>query len=388
MKKIFLLLILNIFVLSIADAQWQQTSCPYISNHFFYSLVSDSSKIFAGTDQPGNIFLSYDNGVSWSIVSNGLSGSSVTSIAIKDSNIFATDWGGGVFLSTNNGISWASVNSGLSNTMTYSLLISDSNIFVGYNGGVCLSTNNGANWIPINNGLPNTLVRSLAKSGTNIFAGTAGNGVYMTSNNGVNWTAVNNGLADSNVYSLSALGTKVFAGTQGGCFLTSNNGLNWTSVINLSVISFAVSGSNIFAGIESGYVYLSVDSGANWVSVSNGLNGASIYSLSVSDSNIFAGTWGWGVWKSSLSTLLGINETDNNKVFIYPNPVSDIIRIENLMEGKNSTISIYDLQARCLLMSKMKKVNVELNLCSLLQGVYFLEVIMDDERIIKKIVKE
>jgi photosystem II stability/assembly factor-like uncharacterized protein len=369
---------------TILFAQWQQTSCPFTSTQFFYSLASNGSNIYAGRDAPGNIFLSNDNGANWSVVNNGLAGAAVNSLVIKDTNVFAADWMGGVFLSTNNGTNWTALNNGLINTMVSSFLISDSNIFVGYNGGVCLSSNNGSSWTSVNSGLPNTAVRAFTKSGSNIFAGTAGYGVYVSSNNGSNWTAVNNGLMNGNVYSLASLGTKIFAGTQGGCFLTNDSGLNWTQVINLSVRSFAVYGSNIFAGIESGYVYLSTDSGANWNSISNGLNGASIYSLSVSDSNIFAGTWGSGVWKRSLSEVVGIKEIINYYYYynlsIYPNPASDncnLIVPDDFLYEKNLTLIIYDnsgklIQQKTLEMNddKMNNGKIKLNLEAEAKGVY------------------
>jgi len=94
-------------------------------------------------------------------------------------NIFAGTWGGGVFLSTNNGTSWTQVNNGLMNTVVRSLAVSGTNIFAGTSGGgVYLSTSNGASWTEVNNGLKNTYVYALAVSGTNLFAGTLIGGVW------------------------------------------------------------------------------------------------------------------------------------------------------------------------------------------------------------------
>ncbi len=93
---------------------------------------------------------------------------------------FAGTWSGGVFLSTNNGTSWTEVNTGLTDTYIECLAISDTNLFVGtpYDG-VFLSTNNGTSWININTGLPETSnVGALVVSGTNLFTGTLGSGVW------------------------------------------------------------------------------------------------------------------------------------------------------------------------------------------------------------------
>ena len=55
-----------------------------------------------------------------------------------------------------------------------------------------------------------------------------------------------------------------------------------------SVNSFTVFGTNIFAGADYS-VFLSTDNGSNWTAVSNGLTGAYVHSLVVSDTNLFAG---------------------------------------------------------------------------------------------------
>jgi hypothetical protein len=94
---------------------------------------------------------------------------------MSGSNIFAgTDRG--VFLSTDNGTSWTAVNSGLKDrdtTNVLSLAVSGSNIFAGTDSGVFHSTNNGTSWTAISSGLPaNSTITALAISYSNIFAGT------------------------------------------------------------------------------------------------------------------------------------------------------------------------------------------------------------------------
>jgi len=101
------------------------------------------------------------------------------SLAISGNNIFAGTFGGGVFLSGDNGESWTEKNSGLTSTRVYSLATSGINIFTGnYGGGVFLTTDNGELWTQKNSGLKNTYIRSLAISGNNIYAGTIGYGVF------------------------------------------------------------------------------------------------------------------------------------------------------------------------------------------------------------------
>src|SRR5665647_2648150 len=54
---------------------------------------------------------------------------------------------------------------------------------------------------------------------------------------------------------------------------------------------FAVSGINIFAGSDSGGVYLSTDNGSNWTQIINGMTkNPCIYSLIANGNNIYAGS--------------------------------------------------------------------------------------------------
>jgi len=111
------------------------------------------------------------------------------------------------------------------------------------------------------------------------------------------------------VKSFAVSGTNIFAGTGwgGGVFKSTNNGTSWTAVNNglpLSpfVLSLAVSGTNIFAGTPYypiGGVYKSTNNGTNWTDVNDGLPNLDIRSLAVSGTNIFAGTDDGGVYKST-----------------------------------------------------------------------------------------
>ena len=134
MTKFFLISVLLplIGLSSLVNAQWTQTNGPYGGS--IACVTSDGTNIFAGTRE--GVFLSINNGSSWTAVNNGLTNPNVSSLAISGTNIFAgTYQGSGVFLSTNNGSSWTAVNNGLTSTSVYSLVISGTNIYAGTGGG-------------------------------------------------------------------------------------------------------------------------------------------------------------------------------------------------------------------------------------------------------------
>ena len=110
------------------------------------------------------------------VQTNGPYGGSIGCFAVSDMNLFAGTQGSGVFLSTNNGTSWTEVNTGLTSSFVYTLAVSGTNLFAGTYDGIFLSTNNGTSWTAVNTGLTNTNVLSLAPDllSGNLFAGTYG----------------------------------------------------------------------------------------------------------------------------------------------------------------------------------------------------------------------
>lgn len=82
----------------------------------------------------------------------------------------------GVYLSTDEGMSWTATNGGLTNTNVTSMESSGSMLFAGTNDGVFVSTDIGTSWT--HTGLVNLQVVSLAIKDSLLFAGTYGNSVW------------------------------------------------------------------------------------------------------------------------------------------------------------------------------------------------------------------
>jgi len=58
-----------------------------------------------------------------------------------------------------------------------------------------------------------------------------------------------------------------------------------------SVACLAISGTNLFAGTESGGVFVSTNNGATWTAVNTGLTYKSVFALAASGNNLFAGNY-------------------------------------------------------------------------------------------------
>ncbi len=375
------------------------------------ALVVSGNNIFAGDWQNG-IFLSTNNGTSWSAVNSGLTvvniwnGTSYNSyytpkcfaISINgadDTNIFVGTWGSGVFLSTNNGANWTAVNNGFPNTgggygngdtIITSLVFSGNNLFAGtFSFGVFLSTNNGMSWTQVNNGLTDTSIYALAVLDTNIFAGTYGNGVFLSTNNGTSWT--NAGLLNEDVEALAISGTNLFAGTNGdgGVYLSTNNGKNWSVVgsglINKTVYSFAVSDTNIYIGTFQG-VCLSTNNGTSWNGIDFSDMSRPIFSLTISGKNLFAET-DEGLWRQSLRDITSVNvrKTEIPSVFSlsqnYPNPFNPMTTISFSLPSKSFvSLKVFDIIGRevvTIVSGEMSAGNYtrQWNATKMASGIYF-----------------
>jgi Secretion system C-terminal sorting domain len=178
----------------------------------------------------------------------------------------------------------------------------------GYPGGAYLTTNNGLNWLARNNGLTDTAVFGYAVIGTNLFAGTYLGGVCRSSNNGTNWVPVNSGLTNINIYSIIAAGTNLYAGTGNGVFLSTNNGAAWIykGLTGNLIFALGAIGSDIFAGTSGDGVYRSSNSGTNWIQTNTGLTNTAIQSLAASGADLYAGTFN-GVFRTTNNGANWIN---------------------------------------------------------------------------------
>jgi len=345
-----------------AEAQWVQTNGP--AEGIVLALVSYGTKLFAGTGG-GGIFLSPNNGDNWIAANTGVTDLDISALVASDTNLFAGALTEGVFRSTDSGSMWTRTGLRCGACAIYAFAVNDTYLFAGGHhgdfsaaGGVYRSSDNGTQWTQVTSGLVGTLgytVRALVVNGCQTFAGLEeSTGAFLSTNNGVRWTAVNSGLTNTNIRALLMNGTNLFAGTiGGGIFRSIDSGANWTPInsglTNMDANAFAASGANLFVGTDNG-VFLSTDSGASWTTLSTGLPVKPyVTALTVLGDNLFAATWGYGVWRLPLSATFvqkphNTSLTQFNFKLNSPNRFNHILSLEfSLLRPEQVTAQIIDL---------------------------------------------
>ncbi len=137
----------------------------------------------------GRVYVTSNNGLSWTNVSAGLPGRWVTCVKFDPTvktTFYATLSGfgaGHVFKTTDNGAHWTNISSTLPDIPVNSLVMDPTNssiLYIGTDIGVFFSPNGGAQWMPYGQGFPNVAVDFLDIQKTNrvLRAGTHGRSIW------------------------------------------------------------------------------------------------------------------------------------------------------------------------------------------------------------------
>lgn len=375
MKKLLLQLGIACMVMQ-ANAQWI-TNGP--AGQEIGSLAVSGTSIFAGSFANG-LYVSTNNGGSWSSVSNGLTGAAtVNALLVNGSTIYLGTFASGAYQSTNNGSTWTPVSGISSSAIVYKFAASGSIIAAATDGGVVISTNGGTTWNTMNNGLEGYYnTHALAFKGDTIFAGTD-NGLSYTTDTGANWNATS---LSAVVSAITIADSTIFVGCiDGGGVYRSGNGGSWTAINNglpleEDVSSFLADGSTLYMA-GGGGIFFTTNNGASWDSIATGQNDISVSganSLALSGTTLFVGTDN-GVYQAGLGTLQGITEiSDPEADFkLYPNPTNNNFVIETTGTGWQQ-LQVADMAGQLLLQLPVTGSKTPIDASPLAAGIYIVSL--------------
>ncbi len=200
--------------------------------------IDKNNKIYAGAQ--GNIYVSGDNGNSWTSIVDSVLWDRTNSLTTNDSgHIYVTahenyyispypDGDGAIFKSTDYGQNWNRIYyerpPGLFSVVFIDDIIIDKHDFLycTINYQLLRSIDNGLSWPSIGNGLNvNTLISN--DDGV-LFAGTRYNGIFNSYDSGDSWNEINTGLNHLNVGLLSIDNQGyIYAGSGSGFYRSANS---------------------------------------------------------------------------------------------------------------------------------------------------------------------
>jgi hypothetical protein len=391
------------------------------------------------------IYKSTDNGSTWQAMPTVYSFQDINNIAINGNNFIAGMNGNGIYFSADKGISWSSSSTSWQGRNT--AIVKKGDIYFSSSessGYLQRSTNDtGQQWVsPSGNGIKIDLISSFQDiktlailndevliAGTNNSATFATyNGVYFSTDDGDNFIKRINGLSNSSINSLTTIGNLIFAGSDGGgVFFSSDEGLNWTSLnsglTNLTIKNLYSNQSTLFACTSSGLFKIDVCNllQGNSKIIPNGnidipngntlelkanlgginytwykddviINGVNSYNYIVNQAGNYKVVIEYSSTCNDTSNTvsitlqnLSINENSiDNKINFYPNPVKELIYMKNLTT--NSEYKIYNMLGNIVQIGKTNDDKINVN--QLARGIYILKLQKDESEVNKKFIKD
>ncbi len=345
---------------NLVNAQWQQTNGPY--GGFVSCYANNADEIYVGT-QFGGIFRSTNDGASWTAKNNGLKNYEINCLAIDGEDLYAgTNLGGydGVYHTNNGGNTWTPIPNLWTSYVSYCIAASGEDIYVGTaGGGNFFSHDGGQSWnssiagiVPYQYHFTNQILLLEDKLLTIV------NGLlYQSVDGGVSYNQVESGfLVSTYCGKLSVAGPNIFATTTTGLYISTDSGINWQNISaevpimpNGMLITTSenfvyitdVAGEEIYYANYNGYdwsplytewgtvtssfhaiadgellvqssyysldyslldspqLHFSGNNGDTWEDVTNEITSTYCMSLTAHGNNVYVGTWGNGICKTS-----------------------------------------------------------------------------------------
>ena len=316
----------GVYVSTDRGGSWHASS-SVSTGYQLYSLAASGTSVYAGFLNaakylPLGVSVSTDNGATWKQSNTGLPDSSLAYTLLESGSVMLVSTDVGVFVSNNGGSTWSKANVGLGALAMTSFDVVGSaptNFFSGTGAdGIIKSTDNGATWAHANAGIASTTGVSTvvtiptSSGGSNVLAGCIGRAsllypsgaaVFFSSDEGASWSAIPKGIDGTSIRASIRAGTKLFGAALYAIDVSIDSGVTWKANYMSAVMgtgrggatSFALSGTNLFAGSPLEGVMRTTDEGGTWNHVNTGLTDTAVYSLAVeaagtASAKIFAGT--------------------------------------------------------------------------------------------------
>jgi len=273
--------------------------------------------------------------------------------------------------STDRGDNFTALSSGLTTVEFIDVTTNGASIriyAISEDGTAKRSDDDGATWSTITppsgqvinsfSAMPNTTIVFATVKGYN-----SGNKVYKSTDSGANWTNLSSGLPN---IIMKKIATKV-----------------------------DVTNETLFLGTELG-IYWKNDAMSNWEKLGSGLPNVIISDLKINyaDQLLYLGTFGRGMWSSSVSTAtLGIDDKEFENLMnlsVFPNPVVSKgefnIKISSKYLNDNLKYTVFNFVGGIVKEGGIESTLTAVSTKNLASGMYLIRVSRDSNSIVRKLI--
>src|SRR5579883_1034024 len=352
-----------------AYSQWVQASG--IGNTIVSALGSSSLGMVAGGgfSKPDSVWLSTNNGQTWTLLSSNVPIQVSTAGVIGTTAIVGSSSSSGFYYSADFGHTWNPDNTGIpAQAFTTSMLTVGSTVFAGTGAGVYQQSQPGTAWTPDTVGMSlngnGMSVTDMTAIGNTLFAIVPFVGVYRSTDMGAHWSLLASSSASLGLAArLASSGNTLYALITNGAtydvYASTDNGNTWTKMTSTSLNLanpqyFTASNNTLVIASDSG-VSFSNNGGASWRQVNQGLassssSGSWVTTAAISGNNLVVGTFGKGAWYRPLSQLASVNSDRANgalQASLTSNPAATTTELTFTLKNSSSVhIALIDALGR------------------------------------------
>ncbi len=374
--KSIIISIIFCFTVALSNAQeWVPSNG--ISDKIVRTIISyNADTLLAGVDEDG-IYISYDNGDNWSQFA--LNGYSVYSLVKIDTIIIAGTYGNDIHKSTLTNPNWTIIP--MDDLIINTLALHNDTLFActygdSGPGAVYFSTDIAETWSHFVNASPYVFLDIDFSPQGRVFVTTPYGSYY--SDNQSPWIQTSG--YGSTVRTVNYLGNdSVIYGTDFGVFLSTDNGISMQQLDWYNMSKVYHLDDTIYVSTTDPSLYYTSQIGSNWVNMN-----FDEYALVMikSGERLVAGTEN-GVFIFPGTSTQVFHSATLPKDNIFPNPVSDILIIENF-DNNHYKIEIFNIDGQL----ELKEFdNIKINVTNLKSGLYFYKISSDKKYYTGKFIK-
>lgn len=376
-KTIFCVIFCLIGIITNAQ-NWVQSNG--ISNKTVRIIISyNTDTLLAGVDNEG-IYITYDNGTNWEQFA--LDGESIYSLIKVDSNIIAGTKGNDLFKSTLTNTQWENIT--IDDLVINKISLYNDTLYAcTYSltgpGAIYFSADTGATWTQYATTPPYAYLDIDFNSRGRAFVATP-NGAYFSDNQStwVKTTGFGNTVRTVNFIGNDSL----IYGDDMGIYISTDDGVSGQKLSGIGAGTIHYLNDTFYVATSGSGLYYSSNIGSDWTNLN--IN-EYVLSLLYVNGMLIAGTSEGVFMLSNIPANMYDNKAISHNIQLFPNPVTDILYIDNL-ENEVCRVDIYNSTGKLILRIKDKSV---INLSGLESGIYFYKTYLQyDNCNTGKIIKE